>query len=764
MKNLPETSKFNNVNYLVDGDTNKKMSSPQLELRLQSIFDNMLEGCQIIGFDFKYLYVNTTVCLQGHKTKKELLGKTMMSVYPGIDKTPLFAHIRECMQKRKPQKFENQFTYSDGKSGWFELSMEPVEEGVLIFSFDVTDKLVLEEINKSKYRKMLENLEDVVHIMDAKGTVSYVTNSVTKVLGYSPEVFLHTNVLSYVHPDDKKLVQSKIKFLIDHPNVHIDPIEVRIRDKNDEYRIIEIIGTNFMSDPSIGGIVVTSRDVTNRRENEQILAERTKIITEEKVRDDAILASIGEGLIATDTHGTVTIFNNAAQKMLGYSEKEFIHKNITDVLNLTDRSNKHIPTKDRPIMSVLATGKNLNNSTTYTYISKKGRAFPIAVTAAPVRVKGRIIGAIQVFRDMTDEIRHDLDLQKFKMAVEFASDQIIISDNEGVIIYANKATEKMTGFSQEEAIGSKSGTLWGKQMNDEYYQNLWHIIKEEKKEYIGEVTNKHKDGHLYISELHISPMLDEKNNVLFYVSLERDISRIKEIDKAKTEFVSIASHELRTPLGVTKWYLEAMKSEGYLRDAPKIAEEYFNTIYQSTERLLLLVRDLLSVSRIDQGKVKDSPVEVDISKVLKEILHEMRLIASQARMGLEYSINKDAIPPLFIDVARFQEVIENLVGNAIKYSKPDGIIKVTLDRKGDTVLIKVKDMGLGISKEDQKKLFSKFFRAERAILNKTEGSGLGLYVAKSYVEGWGGNITVESQEGKGATFTVTLPIEKLSQK
>ncbi|MBP6913396.1 MAG: PAS domain S-box protein [Candidatus Levybacteria bacterium] len=349
------------------------------------------------------------------------------------------------------------------------------------------------------------------------------------------------------------------------------------------------------------------------------------------------------------------------------------------------------------------------------------------------------------------------DLKKFKMAVEFASDQIVITDKAGTVVYANKATEKITGYSVDKAMGKKAGVLWGGQMEKAFYMNMWKAINE-KKDFEAEITNKRVNGEKYITEIHISPVLDDVANILFFVSIERDITKIKEIDRMKSEFISLASHQLRTPLGISKWYLEVIQKDASFKKLPKIEREYIAEIYTSNERLLSLVRELLSVSRIDQDRVKNNPQKASILELTKNVVKEMNVLAKKKNIKLDLAIKSTDIPLFNIDLERLHETIENLIANALQYTPDQGRVNVTIDRyMNKWVSISVQDSGIGISQADQKKLFSKFFRTENGSLKNTSGSGLGLYIVKSYVEEWGGKIIVESTEGKGSTFIVRLP-------
>lgn len=149
------------------------------------------------------------------------------------------------------------------------------------------------------------------------------------------------------------------------------------------------------------------------------------------------------------------------------------------------------------------------------------------------------------------------DYTKFKQAVDGVSDHVIMTDPDGVITYANKAAERMTGYSKEEMYGERP-SLWGKQMPAEFYKNFWKVIKTDKQSFTGEIVNKRKNGQLYDAESLVSPILDSSGNVLFFVGIERDISKAKAVDRMKTEFISLASHQLRTPLSAVRWFGEML--------------------------------------------------------------------------------------------------------------------------------------------------------------------------------------------------------------
>lgn len=364
---------------------------------------------------------------------------------------------------------------------------------------------------------------------------------------------------------------------------------------------------------------------------EDIQEEKNKA-EQARAKDEAMLASIGDGLAAVDKEGKILMVNNAFENLVGWTRKEVLGKLLVEVVPREDEAGNIVPFKERILTKILST-----TTTKLFLVSKNKIKFPVAITVSPIILGDKIIGVVEVFRDITKE---------------------------------------------------------------------------------------------------------------------------QAIDKAKTEFVSLASHQLRTPLGIIKWYLEALGNEDYFKKAPVVIQTYFDEINKSNERVLNLVRDLLSVSRIEQGRVKNEPKPVDLIALVTEIVKQMRIVADKKKITLRLNLQDPKIPAINIDILRLREVIENLIINALKYTEAADSVDVIVKKTGAILLISVKDTGIGISEADQKKLFTKFFRSEKAIGHNPEGSGLGLYVVKSYVEGWGGKVAVESAEGKGSTFTISLPISQ----
>lgn len=353
------------------------------------------------------------------------------------------------------------------------------------------------------------------------------------------------------------------------------------------------------------------------------------------------------------------------------------------------------------------------------------------------------------------------ELYRFQMAVEGSSDLIVISDTEGAIVYVNPAVTRLTGYSRYEVMGKKAGKAWGGQMEKSFYEDLWDTIKNQKKVFKGEVTNVRKSGEKYIAEVTISPILDEDSNVIYFVAIERDITKAKGIDRMKTEFISLASHQLRTPLTAMKWFLELLlEDETNFKQEQK---EMLNNINVSNERMIELVNALLNVSRIESGRIIVDPEPTDIVALLNEVIREVSVRANEKKIQIIVSTHQK-LPKINIDPKLIRNVYMNLLSNAIRYSPDNSEIAVFISKKDKEIISQVSDNGYGIPEKDKDRIFQKFFRATNAVKIETKGTGLGLYLAKAIIESSSGKIWYESSEGKGTTFWFTIPLEGMKPR
>ncbi|MCK5027916.1 MAG: HAMP domain-containing histidine kinase, partial [Candidatus Pacebacteria bacterium] len=245
------------------------------------------------------------------------------------------------------------------------------------------------------------------------------------------------------------------------------------------------------------------------------------------------------------------------------------------------------------------------------------------------------------------------------------------------------------------------------------------------------------------------------------IKLKQTQEREKMISKMKSEFISIAAHQLRTPLSAIRWTVD-MILNGDMGKINSDVKENLERTYQSNVKLINLMNALLSVSRIEDGRFLCDLKEMSIEKLLRDIVGYSNELALERKVKIKLNIEEEEFPKIKIDVEKLDLALQNLFNNAIKYSHPSSEVDVVLKRikedENDLIQIEVQDSGIGISKEDQKRLFTKFFRAGDAVKFQSDGTGLGLFITKNIIEAHGGKIWFESDKDKGTTFFVRLPV------
>ncbi len=232
--------------------------------------------------------------------------------------------------------------------------------------------------------------------------------------------------------------------------------------------------------------------------------------------------------------------------------------------------------------------------------------------------------------------------------------------------------------------------------------------------------------------------------------LEKSNEKLRHLDEAKDEFVSMASHQLRTPLTTIKGYL-SMLLEGDAGEITKLQQKFVSEAFTSTQRMVYLISDLLNVSRISTGKFVLNETTVDFAKIVEGEIAQMRRTAKTKNIKLEYK-KPNNLPQLTLDKTKVSQVVMNFIDNALFYTPKNGKITVELSETNNYIELTVTDNGIGVPKFEQHQLFTKFFRAENAREARPDGTGLGLYMAKKVIIAQGGSIILESEEGKGSTF------------
>ena len=356
---------------------------------------------------------------------------------------------------------------------------------------------------------------------------------------------------------------------------------------------------------------------------------------------------------------------------------------------------------------------------------------------------------------------HALESQQIITDVLFNSigDGAITTDEYGKITRINPIAEKLLGYTAQEVIG-----LWYPKLFTSFDEDGFQIPLIDRPitrafvsgQIISEhVIYKHTNGSLVRLALTISPIMVGAITT-GCIQIFRDIGAEYEIDKMKSDFISLASHQLRTPLSAIKTYAH-MLVDGYMGPLAKDQMKSLKTIISATNRMNETVSTLLNISRIENGSVISDRKVLSVYKIFDAVIEEHRLAALDK--SIIFKINYPSTNTKIIsDAIILKEVIGNLISNAIKYTPLNGLITLGCRVKSNRLIISVTDTGMGIPLDSYPHVFSKFFRAENVIKQETSGIGLGLYLVKGLMSELGGEVWFESVEGKGSTFYLSLPL------
>ncbi len=351
--------------------------------------------------------------------------------------------------------------------------------------------------------------------------------------------------------------------------------------------------------------------------------------------------------------------------------------------------------------------------------------------------------------------------RKFQKAVDSSTEAVSITTPDGTLIYVNPAWMDLNGYTDSEILGRNPRLLKSEDTKDDIFVAMWEKISKGIPFESEDITNKRKDGTLYHAALSIFP-IREGDQTLFYVSLCQDITQRKEVDRAKTEFVSLASHQLRTPLSAIRWYSEMLLSK-YVGDLNEKQKQYVKEIYAGNLRMVELVNALLNVSRIDLGTFAIEPEPVNLVEICESVLLELNPQILEKKQTVEKNFS-NAPSTYNADAKLIRIVFQNFLSNSVKYTQSGGNITVEIAKQTNNLYIRVSDNGYGIPKNQHAKIFEKLFRADNVRQKDTEGTGLGMYIVKAIVESSGGKISFESAENQGTTFHVFLPLSGMPKK
>ncbi len=450
--------------------------------------------------------------------------------------------------------------------------------------------------------------------------------------------------------------------------------------------------------------------------------------------------------------GQVLDANRGMEKITGYTLKELKKINLSDTyVNLRDRRGllKQLQ-KNNQVRDFEAKLKRKNGTIYYALLDVYKMGF-----------NGEEL-LLTTTKDITKQKEIEESLQRseenLKGVIQSSPNAITVTNLKGKIIDCSQATLNMHGFStRKELIGKNSLSLIAPQDHQRAIKNTKKVFKKGVIKNI-EYTFLTKNGREFPAELSASLVRDSSGKPVFFMAITQDISERKRVEEARQKFIEIATHQLRSPLVACRWTLTLLKRR-FMTSLGLEASEYLEQMGEHIEKLLSLAKDLLNTSKIESGDLKLNTKKTYLQEFLRSVIHTNQALLNRKRIEAREDFKKKPKIPIETDLEKLDDIIDNLINNAIKYSSNDSEIHMGFRKQKDYVIIYIKDKGVGIPEKDKDKIFKRFFRASNVINGGIKGNGLGLFIAKEYARLLGGKLYFESKQNKGSAFFLKIPIK-----
>ncbi|MGQ9819404.1 MAG: PAS domain S-box protein [Candidatus Kapaibacteriales bacterium] len=782
--------------------TEKKRYQQELEekeRRLRSIFQASPDLYFIIDKDGRYVYVAPVNNDLLYMPPEEIIGKTFADIFEPEMAKFFLDSVRQSLTTKSKVTIEYPLEIR-GEKYWFLADIVPYhEDQILSVIRNITQRKQLEEkiqMSEETYRGIFNQILEAIYIQDENGVFLDVNDGAVRMYGYPKEFFIGKTPEPLSAPGKNNLEEikqfitkafngepQKFEFWGIRSNGEIFPNDVRLYP-----------GTYYGKKV----IIAIAEDITLRKRSETLIEIEHKIadsLTKSKNLEEFI-SSIRTvlGKLFDTTNFFVAFYDEQRNLLTSPYEWDEMDKGPStwsaekSLTGLVVKEKKSYLLKRQDILNLLEKGE----------VDLIG-ALPECWMGVPLIIDDKSIGAIviqnyqnpnayndddlRLFGQIANEIsfyflkkKSEEELWKLSQAIKNSPLAILITNSNGIIEYVNPQFSNLTGYTPDEAIGQTPRILKSGYHSLEYYQNLWKTIKSGKI-WKGELLNKKKNGELYPDLNTISPIFNEKGEITHFVGCKQDITETKRIidelklakekaeesEKLKTTFLANISHEVRSPLNAIIGFSQIL-SQGKV--PPNEIKQFANIIRRRGLDLLRLFNDLIDISHIETKQLSLSYTSSKPNAILYDLFTTFSTSEELKSKKLELRIGK-TFPEDFIsttDFFRVQQVLNNLIHNAIKFTQRGYVEFGGYLREDGMMEFYVKDTGVGIPENKLNQIFERFYKLDTNFLtSEHEGLGLGLSISKGLVNLLGGEIWVESKILKGSTFYFTIPPKEIRQ-
>jgi PAS domain S-box-containing protein len=597
---------------------------------------------------------------------------------------------------------------------------------------------------------IVASADDAIISKDLSGRITSWNRAAERIFGYTEAEAIGQSIRLIVPPalyEEEDGVLRQVR--AGHALYHYESVRIR----KDGGRVHVSLSVSPIGTPGgeIVGASTIARDVTERARLER-----------DARHFAAIVASSDDAIISKDLNGTIVSWNPAAERLFGYSAAEIIGQSVRRIIPADRQS------EEDTVLATLRRGETVDHFETVR-VRKDGTSVPIALTVSPIRSStGEIIGASKIVRDLSRVHRAQQEAQRLASIVDSSEDAIISKDLNSITTSWNAAAERMFGYTASEIVGQSIRVLIPDDRQQEEDEVLARIRRGERVEHY-ETVRRRKDGTLVPVSLTVSPIRSANDTIVGASKIARDISDrlraeqerqrllaiAREASELKDDFLATLSHELRTPLNAIVGYVRMMQS-GLL--AGEQQARAMDTVARNATSLTQIVEDVLDVSRIVAGKLRLNVQSVDLAAVVQSATETVLPAANAKSIRLQVIMDPHT-PHVSGDPERLQQILWNVLSNAVKFTERGGRVQVRLEQVNSHVEITVADTGIGISAEFLPHMFERFRQADGGVSRARGGLGLGLAISRQLLELQGGRIFAASEgPGKGSTFRIELPV------
>ncbi len=721
--------------------------------------------------DGRILYANDRLERLFEVPEGSLLGKQTPDFYYDANDRP---HVVELVRTQGHiRDYPLRVRTATGKMRWVSLSAQRLdfdgEPAIATSLIDITERKETEQaLQKSEehFRRLIENASDLISIIAPDGTTTYQSPALTRLLGYEQEEMIGIHVFDFLCPEDREATAAKFRMMTENPGRSVSA-EFRFLHKDGSYRYYEAVGTTLSPKSAEDGVVVNSRDITERRMAEEALRK-----SEEHFR--RLIENSSDVASILDANGVNLYQSPSSERVLGYTSDEMMGTNAFERVHPDDR-----PTVQKALGAALSK-PGTTHVAEFRYRHKDGSWRILEATGRTIDPNDASAGVIVNSRDVTERVEADRELRIQKALLEAQGeasiDGILVVSDEGRILSYNQRFVELWKIPQE-VVARRSDDAAVEFVLDqvadpvgfaERVEHLYNHPDEESRDEIaltdGRVFDRYtapivgNEGEYYGRIWFFRDMTAEKRRAqeLEIARQEAEIAKIQaeSANRAKSQFLANMSHELRTPLnaiiGYAEMLVEDAEEAGFQEGVSDLGK-----IRTAAHHLLGLINDVLDLSKIEAGRMDVYIEEFDVRMLLENVRSTIEPLVEKRQNELRIAVGEN-LGRMSSDLIKVRQILFNLLSNAAKFTD-NGVITLDATRDGEMIVFKVIDTGIGMSQKQIERLFEPFTQADASTTRRYGGTGLGLTISRRFALLLGGSIAVESEEGVGTTFIVSLP-------